>query len=181
MHLELFEILRCPYCGGPLELVESLFHRRSGDEISDGILGCHCCIFPVVDGIPVLHLQPNATAARDQMQAEHPEQALRTMVGLESEAEASAFEAVAASEASTYRETVEALFHRTSGDEIRDGILGCQCCIFPVVDGIPVLHLQTNATVARDLVQTGQPEAALRAMIGLETDAEATAFEAAAR
>ena len=109
MHLELFEILRCPYCGGPLELVESLFHRRSGDEISDGILGCHCCIFPVVDGIPVLHLQPNATAARDQMQAEHPEQALRTMVGLESEAEATAFEAVAASEASTYRETVEAL------------------------------------------------------------------------
>src|SRR5438093_10410667 len=109
MHLELFEILRCPYCGGPLELVESLFHRRSGDEISDGILGCHCCIFPVVDGIPVLHLQPNATAARDQMQAEHPEQALRTMVGLESEAEARAFEAVAASEASTYRQTVEAL------------------------------------------------------------------------
>ena len=109
MHLELFEILRCPYCGGPLELVESLFHRRSGDEISDGILGCHCCIFPVVDGIPVLHLQPDATAARDQMQAGRPEQALRTMIGLESEPEASTFEAVAASEASTYRETVEAL------------------------------------------------------------------------
>jgi uncharacterized protein YbaR (Trm112 family) len=109
MNLELFEILRCPYCGGRLELVESLFHRRSGDEISDGILGCHCCIFPVVDGVPVLHLQPNATAARDQMQAGRPEQALRTMVGLESEEEARAFEAVTASEASTYRETVEAL------------------------------------------------------------------------
>jgi uncharacterized protein YbaR (Trm112 family) len=109
MNLELFEILRCPYCSGRLELVESLFHRRSGDEISDGILGCHCCIFPVVDGIPVLHLQPNATAARDQMQAGRPEQALRTMVGLESEEEARAFEAVTASEASTYRETVEAL------------------------------------------------------------------------
>src|SRR5919198_3110512 len=109
MHLELFEILRCPYCGGPLELVRSLFHRRSGDEISDGILGCHCCIFPVVDGIPVLHLQPNATAARDQMKAGRPDQALRTMIGLESEADARAFEAVTASEASTYRETVEAL------------------------------------------------------------------------
>ena len=109
MHLELFEVLRCPYCAGRLELVESLFHRRSGDEISDGILGCHCCIFPVVDGVPVLHLQPNATAARDQMQAGRPEQALRTMVGLESEEEARAFETVTASEASTYRETVEAL------------------------------------------------------------------------
>src|SRR5260221_7210547 len=27
--------------------------RSSDDEIHDGILGCHCCIFPVVDGIPV--------------------------------------------------------------------------------------------------------------------------------
>ena len=38
----------------------SLFHRTNGDEIHDGILGCQCCIFPVVDGIPVLHLQPAA-------------------------------------------------------------------------------------------------------------------------
>ena len=65
MQLATLEILRCPYCGGRLQLVESLFHRRAGDEIHDGILGCHCCIFPVVDGIPVLHLQPNAIAARD--------------------------------------------------------------------------------------------------------------------
>ena len=109
MHLDLFDILRCPYCGGRLELVESLFHRRNGDEISDGILGCQCCIFPVVDGIPVLHLQPDATAARDQMQAGRPDLALRTMVGLQTEEEATAFEAVAASASSTYRETVEAL------------------------------------------------------------------------
>ena len=45
----------------------SLFHRRSGDEIQDGILGCQCCIFPVVDGIPVLHLLP----ARDRGARSH--------------------------------------------------------------------------------------------------------------
>jgi uncharacterized protein YbaR (Trm112 family) len=109
MKSELFDILRCPYCGGSLELVESLFHRTDGDEILDGILGCLCCIFPVVDGIPVLHLQPNATAARDQMQAGHPDLALRTMVGLEDDAQAEAFEATMRSETATYRETVEAL------------------------------------------------------------------------
>jgi len=109
MKSELFEILRCPYCGGALDLVESLFHRTDGDEIRDGILGCQCCIFPIVDGIPVLHLQPNATAARDLVQAGKPEDARRMMVGLESEAEAEAFEAAAASNTSTYRETVEAL------------------------------------------------------------------------
>jgi uncharacterized protein YbaR (Trm112 family) len=109
MQVATFEILRCPYCGGRLELVESLFHRRTSDEIHDGILGCHCCIFPVVDGIPVLHLQPNAIAARERVQAGEPELARRTMVGLEDAQEAAAFDAIASSDTATYRETVEAL------------------------------------------------------------------------
>src|SRR5581483_2966638 len=92
---DLFDILRCPYCGGALDLVESLFHRTDGDDVRDGILGCQCCIFPVVDGIPVLHLQPDA--------------ALRTMIGIDSAAGAEAFEAAARSASSTYRETVDAL------------------------------------------------------------------------
>jgi uncharacterized protein YbaR (Trm112 family) len=103
------EVLRCPYCGGRLELVTSLFHRRDGDEIEDGILGCHCCIFPIVSGIPILHLQPAATTARDQIQAAQPELARRTMFGLTDEREAAAFEAVATSGTATYRDLVEAL------------------------------------------------------------------------
>ena len=103
------EILRCPYCGGRLELVESLFHRRTADEIADGILGCHCCIFPIVDGIPVLHLQPNATGARDHIQTGRPDLARRTMVGLENASDAEAFDAIASSTSATYRETVDAL------------------------------------------------------------------------
>src|SRR5262245_47799935 len=102
MRPETLEILRCPYCGGRLELVESLFHRRTDDEIRDGILGCHCCIFPIVDAIPVLHLQPSATTARDYMQAGRPDLARRAMVGLEDAREAAAFDAVASSEAATY-------------------------------------------------------------------------------
>ena len=109
MRITTLDILRCPYCGGRLELVESLFHRRSSDEIQDGILGCQCCIFPVVDGIPVLHLLPAATTARDQMQDGRPDLARRTMVGLDDEAGARAFESVAESNTATYRETVEAL------------------------------------------------------------------------
>ncbi|MFI5179288.1 MAG: hypothetical protein ACHQO8_12015 [Vicinamibacterales bacterium] len=109
MHLETLDLLRCPYCGGRLTLVESLFHERAGDAIRDGILGCHCCIFPVVDGIPVLHLQPAATAARDQMQAGRPDLARRTMFGLDDDAQAEAFESVASSDAATYRDTVDAL------------------------------------------------------------------------
>ena len=109
MRLTTLEVLRCPYCGGRLELVTSLFNQRSADEIRDGILGCHCCIFPVVDGIPVLHLQPPATTARDQVQAGDAALARRTMFGLNRDDDADTFDAVASSSSATYRETVDAL------------------------------------------------------------------------
>jgi uncharacterized protein YbaR (Trm112 family) len=109
MRIETLELLRCPYCGGRLALVDSLFHRRTTDEIHDGILGCHCCIFPLVDGIPVLHVLPAATVARDHLQAGRPELARRVMFGLDEDSQAEAFDAVASSETATYRDTVDAL------------------------------------------------------------------------
>ena len=109
MNIELLDILRCPYCGARLELVSSMFHRSISDQIHDGVLGCDCCIFPVVDGIPVLHLLPPAVQARDHIEAGRPSLALRAMVGLETDEEAERFEAAAAASSSTYREVVEAL------------------------------------------------------------------------
>ena len=109
MLIETLEVLRCPYCGGRLALIESLFHRCTADEIHDGILGCHCCIFPLVDGIPVLHVLPSSTAARDHLQAGRPELARRAMFGLDDDALAEAFDAVASSGTATYKDTVEAL------------------------------------------------------------------------
>jgi uncharacterized protein YbaR (Trm112 family) len=109
MQIETLEVLRCPYCGGRLALVDSLFHRRSADAIHDGILGCHCCIFPLVDGIPVMHVLPASTIARDHLQAGRPELARRAMFGLDDDAQAEAFDAVASSNTATYRDTVEAL------------------------------------------------------------------------
>jgi uncharacterized protein YbaR (Trm112 family) len=109
MLIETLDVLRCPYCGGRLALVDSLFHRRTTDEIHDGILGCHCCIFPLVDGIPVLHVLPASTLARDHLQAGKPDLARRVMFGLDDDAQAEAFDAVATSQTATYRDTVEAL------------------------------------------------------------------------
>jgi SAM-dependent methyltransferase len=88
MRIDTLEILRCPFCGGRLELVESSFHRRDGEEIADGILGCHCCVFPVVAGIPVIHLNPAAVAAREQIEEGHPDRAARTMFALDDDAQA---------------------------------------------------------------------------------------------
>jgi uncharacterized protein YbaR (Trm112 family) len=109
MQISTLDVLRCPYCGGRLELVASLYHRSSEDDIHDGILGCHCCVFPVVSGIPVLHLQGQATAAREEVQAGRPDLALRTMVGLDDASQAEAFERVVSSDTATYRDIVDAL------------------------------------------------------------------------
>ena len=109
MHTDFLEILRCPYCGGRLELVTSLFHRTAGDAIHDGVLACQCCVFPVVDGIPVMHSHPASTRARERIEAGTPELALRAMAGLEDDAQAEQFEAAAASPASTYKDLVAAL------------------------------------------------------------------------
>jgi len=109
MRIDTLDVLRCPYCGGRLALVEAVFHRRDGDEIHDGILGCHCCVFPVVDGIPVLHLLPGASLAREQVETGRPDLARRTMFGLDDDDQAAAFDAVASSGTATYRDTVDAL------------------------------------------------------------------------
>ncbi|MGC4085092.1 MAG: hypothetical protein QM736_23995 [Vicinamibacterales bacterium] len=109
MHVDLLEILRCPYCGGRLELVTSLFHRTDGDTIGDGVLGCQCCVFPIVDGIPVLHLGTSAVSARGAIEAGAPERARLAMFGVDSGASAERFEAALATSTSTYRDIVDAL------------------------------------------------------------------------
>lgn len=109
MRVDTLDVLRCPYCGGTLELVTSLFHRRTEQQLTDGLLGCHCCLFALVDGIPVMHLQPNATAAIEHVKSGRPDLARRSMFGLEDARQAEIFERAAASTAATYKETVEAI------------------------------------------------------------------------
>jgi uncharacterized protein YbaR (Trm112 family) len=115
VNLATFDILRCPYCGNRLDLVTASYHRTSGDEIHDGILGCQCCVFPVVDGIPVMHLQPAATAARELVEQGQPDRARRAMFGLDDEHEAEQFNALIASDTATYRSIVDSLGEHLEG------------------------------------------------------------------
>jgi uncharacterized protein YbaR (Trm112 family) len=109
MREDTLDLLRCPYCGGRLELVTSLFHRRDRGEIADGILGCHCCVFPVIDGIPVLHLLPGTTRARELVENGEPALARRAMLDLDDPEQAERFDTAATSPDTTYRDLVEAL------------------------------------------------------------------------
>src|SRR5579872_7294582 len=109
MNVSTLDILRCPYCGGRLELVTSLFNRCEGDQIHTGVLGCHCCTFVEVEGIPVMHLLEASTKAREHVEAGRPDLARHALLGLNDRAQAQRFDRVAAADAATYREAVDAL------------------------------------------------------------------------
>lgn len=109
MHTDLLDILRCPYCGGHFELVTSLFHQAGDDHIINGVLACECCTFPVIDGIPVLHLNPAASVARARIEAGDTSGALMAMIGVEDPARMEQFAAAAAAPSSTFKGIVDAL------------------------------------------------------------------------
>ena len=109
MKKDTLDILRCPYCGGRLELVEASPHHLDGDDIVDGIIGCNCCTFPVVAGIPVMHLLPEATAAREAIEAGDPDAAFRALVAYEDEEAARRFQEATKDPEITYAALVETL------------------------------------------------------------------------
>jgi uncharacterized protein YbaR (Trm112 family) len=115
MRSDTLDILRCPYCGGRLEVVTSSFHRFDGDEIVDAILGCYCCVFPIISGIPVMHLEPSAVAARTVLEGGDAAGAVRRMLAPDDDESALRFEEAARSADATYRQLVDALGPKFEG------------------------------------------------------------------
>jgi uncharacterized protein YbaR (Trm112 family) len=86
MDVSLLEVLRCPFCGTQLDLVENAALVREGSEIRWGVLGCQCCAFPVIDSIPVLMADEPTRAAMHAMEAGRTGEALASMLGLDAAA-----------------------------------------------------------------------------------------------
>src|SRR5688572_4068555 len=86
MDVSLLEVLRCPFCGTQLDLVENDALVREGAEIRWGVLGCQCCAFPVIDGIPVLVADEPTRAVMHAMEAGRTGEALASMLGLDAAA-----------------------------------------------------------------------------------------------
>jgi uncharacterized protein YbaR (Trm112 family) len=94
MRIDTLEILRCPFCGTRLNIVENAAlrvvsvqdgSRHSGDSIESGVLGCECCAYPVVDGIPVLIASDAVRNAMHLLEAGKPDEALHALLGLDGE------------------------------------------------------------------------------------------------
>ena len=93
MHETTLDILRCPYCGTALTVVENTALRRSDAGIDAGILGCECCAFPVVDGIPILVADDATRLAMHALESVGSDEARRLLLGLDA-ADARRFDAL---------------------------------------------------------------------------------------
>jgi uncharacterized protein YbaR (Trm112 family) len=104
----LLDILRCPFCGSRLTIVENEALVSTGGSIESAVLGCDCCAFPVVAGIPVLIADDVTRDAMHQLEAGQREEALFSLLGLDSERGA-AFRALLLKDGATYRDALAIL------------------------------------------------------------------------
>jgi hypothetical protein len=89
-------------------LVDNPALARRGSEIESGVLGCECCAYPVVDGIPVLIASDRARDAMHQLEDGQCNEALYTLLELDGE-RLNAFKRFRARDDGTYREGVKIL------------------------------------------------------------------------
>ena len=116
MHEHLLDLLCCPFCGTRLSLVENEALVRAGDRIESGVLGCECCAFPIVAGIPVLIADDLTRDAMHALEAGRGEEALFMLLGLADAARAGAFRLLLArDEPPTYREALAILCEDAEG------------------------------------------------------------------
>lgn len=109
MRVETLALLRCPFCGTAPELLDNAALARTATDVEFGVLGCECCAFPIVAGIPVMIANDATRAAMHQMEAGNRERALLTLLGLDDEARAAAFRTLLAAEHPTYRDAIAVL------------------------------------------------------------------------
>jgi uncharacterized protein YbaR (Trm112 family) len=109
MRIDTLSILRCPFCGTRLTLVENDALWRVDDGIEAGVLGCECCAFPIVGGIPVLIANDTTRTAMHLLEAGKADAALHVLLGLDGERAAVFQHFVDDPDAMTYRRGVTIL------------------------------------------------------------------------
>ncbi|MGE0394765.1 MAG: methyltransferase domain-containing protein [Vicinamibacterales bacterium] len=100
--------LRCPFCGTSIDVQESPVTAWEGGDLRWGVLGCECCAYPVIDGIPLILANDDAREALRLLEAGHRDEALAACLGLDA-GRAAAFRALAARADATYREMLAVL------------------------------------------------------------------------
>ena len=78
MRIALLDWMRCPFCGTRLRLVDDAALARTETRVETGVLGCECCAFPIVAGIPILLADDPTRAAMHALEGGDGDGALAT-------------------------------------------------------------------------------------------------------
>lgn len=114
MQAALLDVLRCPFCGTRPRLVDNAALARTGTRIEAGVLGCECCAFPVVAGIPILLADDPTRAALRALEGGGGDEALAAALDVD-RAHAAELARAAETGALTYREAVAQLVPDAEG------------------------------------------------------------------
>ncbi len=108
MRATLLDWIRCPFCGTRLQVIDNAALERTDARIEAGVLGCECCAFPVVAGIPILLADDATRAAMHALERGDGDEALAGALGV---TRAQAARLACAEEAGTltYREALAVL------------------------------------------------------------------------
>ena len=115
MLIETLALLRCPFCGTRLSVVENAALERGPARIHSGVLGCECCAFPVVAGIPVLIADDRTRDAMHALETGRGDDALHTLLGLGGK-RLPDFRELVASARATYRDLLPLLCEDAEAD-----------------------------------------------------------------
>lgn len=113
MRASLLDHLRCPFCGGVFEVAGRTV--VDGDSIDYGVLGCACCAYPIVDGIPVVTLGDEISAAIRALERDDRQEALRQVLDLPAQRHP-LFDALRAEPDTTFARAVRPLLPDGEGD-----------------------------------------------------------------
>src|SRR2546427_371962 len=83
MDLASLKLLRCPFCGGELKVEPSPALQMVRGGLQTGVLGCACCAYPVVAGIPYLRAGQAPRTALGLLEAGKADEALGSLLGLD--------------------------------------------------------------------------------------------------
>jgi uncharacterized protein YbaR (Trm112 family) len=111
----MLDFVRCPFCGTALSVVENDALRVESGHLQEAVLGCECCAYPVVAGVPVLIADDATRRAMHTLEAGRRDDALLDLLGISDAARRRRFLALLRNGGLTYRAALDLLCDDAEG------------------------------------------------------------------